>query len=112
MLLPVGNFVAFPAEILRTSKNLAKYAWKDISGTTAKELGITDPKIIKEIKNMGLKRLAGMSAVAVSGDALSDFSKMLFNISDDQEEVMNNSPAIANWERGMNKIFTGEIKRK
>jgi len=109
-VLPLGNFVAFPAEILRTSKNLAKYAWKDISGTTAKELGITDPKIIKEIKNMGLKRLAGMSAVAVGGDALSEFSKMLFNISDDQEEVMNNSPAIANWERGMNKVFTGEIK--
>jgi len=107
---PVGNFVAFPAEILRTSKNLAKYAWKDVSGRTAKELGITDPKIIKEIKNMGLKRLAGMSAVAVSGDALSNYSKMLFNISDDQEEVMNNSPAIATWERGMNKIFTGEIK--
>jgi len=108
---PVGNFVAFPAEILRTSKNLAKYAWKDISGTTAKELGITDPKIIKEIKNMGLKRLAGMSAVAVSGGALSDFSKMLFNISDDQEEVMNNSPAVPAWERGMDKIFTGEIKK-
>mgnify|MGYP003133769680 CR=1 FL=1 len=108
---PVGNFVAFPAEILRTSKNLAKYAWKDISGTTAKELGITDPKIIKEIKNMGLKRLAGMSAVAVSGGALSDFSKMLFNISDEQEEVMNNSPAVPAWERGMDKIFTGEIKK-
>ena len=108
---PVGNFVAFPAEILRTSKNLAKYAWKDISGTTAKELGITDPKIIKEIKNMGLKRLAGMSAVAVSGGALSNFSKMLFNVSDDQEEVMNNSPAVPAWERGMDKIFTGEIKK-
>ena len=31
--MPVGNFVAFPAEMVRNSYNLAKYAWKDISGS-------------------------------------------------------------------------------
>ncbi len=33
---PVGNFMAFPAEMVRNSKNILKYAWKDASGATAK----------------------------------------------------------------------------
>jgi hypothetical protein len=49
--LPLGNFVAFPAEILRTSSNILMIG--------AKELTSTNPFI----RQMGAKRLVGLSTV-------------------------------------------------
>ena len=106
---PVGNFVAFPAEMVRNSYNLAKYAWKDISGRTAKELGITDPEAIKQLRNIGYKRLAGMSLAAIAGDAAVDQSKEIFGISDEQEAMFQKT--LAPWEQGTNKIFLSPLQR-
>ena len=123
--MPIGNFLAFPAEIARNSINLAKYAWKDISGATARELRdqirklnetlprdqkIPMPTINENaLRVMGMKRLAGMTAAAVAGDAMVEQSKQMFGITDEQEEALNN--VIPEWEKGTNKIFTGPIKR-
>ena len=107
--MPVGNFVAFPAEMVRNSYNLAKYAWKDISGRTAKELGITDPEAIKQLRNIGYKRLAGMSVAAIAGDAAVDQSKEIFGISDEQEAMFQKT--LAPWEQGTNKIFLSPLQR-
>jgi hypothetical protein len=107
--MPVGNFVAFPAEMVRNSYNLAKYAWKDISGRTAKELGITDPEAIKQLRNIGYKRLAGMTTAAIAGDAAVDQSKEIFGISDEQEAMFQKT--LAPWEQGTNKIFLSPIQR-
>jgi hypothetical protein len=49
--LPLGNFIAFPAEILRTSSN--------IFGIGVKELTSTNPYI----RQMGARRLVGLSTV-------------------------------------------------
>jgi hypothetical protein len=49
--LPLGNFIAFPAEILRTSSN--------IFGIGVKELTSTNPFI----RQMGARRLVGLSTV-------------------------------------------------
>ena len=106
---PVGNFVAFPAEMVRNSYNLAKYAWKDISGRTAKELGITDPEAIKQLRNIGYKRLAGMTTAAIAGDAAVDQSKEIFGISDEQEAMFQKT--LAPWEQGTNKIFLSPLQR-
>ena len=109
--LPLGNFVAFPAEMIRNSMNLAKYAWKDISGATAKEMRAQGVTNINEgaIRAMGYKRLAGMTAAGVAGDAMVEQSKQMFGISDEEEEAFNN--VLPDWEKGTNKIFTGPIKR-
>ena len=123
--MPIGNFVAFPAEMVRNSINLAKNAWKDISGATARELRdqITqlnrtldiDKKIpmptINEgaLRTMGYKRLAGMMAAGVAGDAMVEQSKQMFGISDEEEQAFNN--VLPEWEQGTNKIFTSPIKR-
>ncbi len=109
--LPLGNFVAFPAEIIRNSMNLAKYAWKDISGTTAREMRAQGVTNINEgaIRAMGYKRLAGMTAAGVAGDAMVEQSKQIFGISDEEEEAFNN--VLPEWEKGTNKIFTGPLKR-
>jgi hypothetical protein len=106
---PVGNFVAFPAEMVRNSYNLAKYAWKDISGRTAKELGITDPEAIKQLRNIGYKRLAGMTTAAIAGDAAVNQSKEIFGISDEQEAMFQKT--LAPWEQGTNKIFLSPLQR-
>jgi len=105
---PVGNFMAFPAEMVRNSKNILKYAWKDATGATAREMGITDPKAIKELRNIGLKRAAGMTTAVVAGDAAVEQSKNLYDISDGQEDALNKT--LPDWEKGRNKIFLSPIK--
>jgi len=108
--LPLGNFVAFPAEMIRNSLNLAKYAWKDISGATAREMRAQGIKVNDNaIRAMGMKRLAGMTAAGVAGDAMVEQSKQMFGISDEEEQALNS--VVADWEKGTNKIFLGPIKR-
>ena len=106
---PIGNFMAFPLEMIRNSKNIAKYAWKDASGQTAKELGITDPDAIRTLRNLGLKRAAGMTTAVVAGDAAVEQSKQLFGISDEQERAFNKT--LPSWARNTNKIFLGPIEK-
>jgi len=106
---PIGNFLAFPAEMVRNSKNILKYAWKDASGATARELGITDPAMVRQLRNIGLKRAAGMTAAVTAGDAAVEQSKYIFGINDDQEAALNKT--LPEWERGHNKIFLGPIKK-
>ena len=107
--MPVGNFVAFPAEMIRNSYHLARNAWKDISGRTAKEMGITDEKSIKQLRTIGYKRLAGMTTAAIAGDAAVEQSKQIFGITDKQEDALNKT--VADWEKGTNKIFLSPLKR-
>jgi len=109
---PVGNFVAFPAEMVRNSYNLAKNSWKDISGKTAQELrdaGFKGEINEKAIRNIGYKRLAGMSVAALAGDAAVDQSKEIFGITDEQEAMLQKT--LAPWEQGTNKIFLSPIQR-
>jgi hypothetical protein len=53
---PVGNFVSFPAEILRTSTNIVDRALKEINKTV-----IVGGKEVKPLAAIGYQRLAGMA---------------------------------------------------
>ena len=114
---PIGNFLAFPAEMARNATNLAKYTWKDITGQTARELreqaarqGIKIGKINEgALKALGYKRLAGMTAAATAGDAMVEVSKQMMGIDDDQERALNE--VVADWEKGTNKIFLSPIEK-
>jgi len=114
---PVGNFLAFPAEMARNSWNLAKYTWKDISGQTARELRdqakkqkINIGKINEgALKALGYKRLAGMTAAATAGDAMVEVSKQMMGIEDEQEAALNE--IVPEWEKGTNKIFLSPIEK-
>ena len=109
---PIGNFVAFPAEMVRNSYNLAKNAWKDMSGKTAQELrdaGFKGEINEKAIRNIGYQRLAGMTVAALAGDAAVDLTKEIFGITDEQEAMLQKT--LAPWEQGTNKIFLSPIQR-
>jgi len=74
--LPIGNFIAFPAEILRTGFNTLE--------TAAKEL-TSDDKAIREI---GMRRLMGsLSTFYVAGPALRDMSMKLAGVSEEEMEA-------------------------
>jgi hypothetical protein len=93
----VGDFVSFPAEVLRVSKNLAKYTYKDlVSGDPA-------------LQAMAAKRLAGMTAVGIGGDMLSDFSRNMSGITDEQEAAINNR--VPSWEYNQDRIYLSGLKK-
>lgn len=53
--LPVGDFMAFPAEMIRISKNLARDTYDDITGNTAARLGIKNKEAQKQLKIWDIK---------------------------------------------------------
>ena len=110
--LPVGNFVAFPAEMVRNTRNLFKYSIRDIGEGTAKEvrdLGYTGRIEKGQLKGIGMTRAAGITAAAVAGDGIVETSKAMFGVTDEQEEALNK--IVAPWERGQNKVFTGPVTK-
>ena len=54
--LPVGNFVAFPAEIIRTSANIVETALKEINYST-----VINGKTVNPLRKRGIQRLTGMA---------------------------------------------------
>ena len=53
--LPLGNFVSFPAEIMRTGTNIARRGLKEINYTTVNNEG----KTVKPLARIGYQRLIG-----------------------------------------------------
>jgi hypothetical protein len=82
--LPVGNFVAFPAEILRTGTNIVDTALDEIF-FTAKING----KIVNPLRSRGLQRLGGMAftTTALPLSLVSGF-QALYDVSKDELDAM------------------------
>tara|TARA_R100000278_G_scaffold120889_1_gene103803 strand:+ start:8020 stop:11739 length:3720 start_codon:yes stop_codon:yes gene_type:complete len=90
-----GDFLSFPAEMARISKNLVKYTLDDLTSGDA------------VLARQAAKRAAGITAVGVAGDALSDFSRSLAGIDDEQEEAINN--VVPQWEFNQDRIYLSGI---
>ena len=91
----VGDFVSFPAELIRISKNLAKYTMDDLaSGDVV-------------LMESAAKRLGGMTAIGLGGDIAADYTKNLFGITEEQEKELDNinSP----WEARTDKLYLSPI---
>ena len=72
-----GVFFSFPTEMMRTTFNIFKQA--------TKELNSNNPVIV----NKGVRRMAGgASIIGGGGAALSEVSKMLYGITDEQEAAI------------------------
>ena len=90
--LPVGNFIAFPAEIIRTSGN--------VMGRAIKEVASESP----EIREIGMRRLAGMATVNyAAGRAISTIGHTLTGSTEDQTEAFKRSYA-ARWDKNSQLI--------
>jgi len=89
-----GTFVSFPAEIIRTTFNILKYAKEDMQHS----------------RTLGMRRLSG---IAISGGfayALQEFMKQAVGVDDDEEEAIRElSPK---WSKNSNILFMGREEGK
>ncbi len=108
--LPVGNFVSFPAEIMRTSTNIVRRALDEISFTAK----LADGSTIKPLQNIGYKRLAGMAATTLAVPyAAVEGAKALYNVTEDEMDAMRRY--VADWSKNSTLIplrdeETGKLK--
>ena len=93
--LPVGNFIAFPYEILRTSMTTVRRGLEELS----------DPN--EAIKAIGRRRLIGAAATAGAlGPALAFMGQQLSGVSSDEVDAYKRSMG-APWERNAVMIPIG-----
>ena len=108
--MPVGNFVSFPAEIMRTSTNIVKRALDEISFTAT----LADGSTIKPLQNIGYKRLTGMAATTLAVPyAAVEGAKALYNVTEDEMDAMRRY--VADWSKNSTLIpirdeETGQLK--
>ena len=76
---PMGNFVSFPAEIMRTSYNILERSFREIN---APAINVGGGKMVNPLKNIGYQRLMGFgaTAVAIPYGTVEAF-KMVYNVS-------------------------------
>ena len=96
---PVGNFVAFPAEIMRTGTNIVDTALKDLNFQIIGKQG----DVIKPFAARGYQRLAGM-AITTTAIPLGTVAAMqtLYDISNDEIDAMRRY--VADWSKNSTLI--------
>ncbi len=91
--LPVGNFVAFPAEIIRTSANIVETALKEINYST-----VINGKTVNPLRKRGIQRLTGMAATTAAlplGTVAA--AQAVYNIADEEIDAMRRY--VADWSK-------------
>jgi hypothetical protein len=90
---PFGNFIAFPAEIIRTSANTLSYAAKELASDNQK------------IREIGMRRLMGfMSTAAVTGPAVQGTAMLALGVGQEQMDALQRR--VADWSRASTLIPT------
>ena len=91
--LPLGNFISFPAEILRTGANIMSIGLKEAAHPTN-----------RAIQQMGIRRLTGafMTSYAI-GKGFTEISQFLTNSTDSQWNAYKRSSA-ASWDANKNLL--------
>ena len=91
--LPVGNFVAFPAEIIRTSANIVETALKEINYKT-----VINGRTVSPLRKRGIQRLTGMALTTAAlplGTVAA--AQAVYNIADDEIDAMRRY--VADWSK-------------
>ena len=86
-----GTFVSFPAEIVRTSVNMARYTAKDYATPGRRPLAI--------------RRALGLAMAGGFAHGIQSLTKAWFDIDDEDEEAVRELGAP--WNRNSNFLFTG-----
>lgn len=59
--MPIGNFVSFPAEIIRTGTNIVRRSLKEINYKTKNDNG----DIVSPLRRIGMQRLLGLAQLSL-----------------------------------------------
>jgi hypothetical protein len=108
--LPLGNFVSFPAEIMRTSANIVKRGLDEISFTAT----LADGTTVNPLANIGYKRLTGMAATTLAVPyAAVEGAKALYNVTEDEMQALRRY--VPGWSKNSTLIpirdkKTGQLK--
>ena len=94
---PIGDFLSFPAEMIRTTLNLGKYTINDIRSG--------NPVLMRQ----GFKRLGGMTIAAIGGDVAVNQSMNVFGITPEQDKAINEAGALYN--RNVPRLYLSPIDR-
>ena len=95
--MPVGNFIAFPAEILRTGFNTLDVAMKELASDSA------------AIREIGVRRLTNsLFAFGAMGEGLQRFGQMMTGTSDEEMDAINRRSAP--WQKNALLIPVGTDK--
>jgi hypothetical protein len=90
-----GNYTLFPVELVRTTKNVAKYGVRDL------QEGLRTGNMRQAAT--GLRRLAGLSAVAIGMDQLFTQSRNTYGITDEHRKVM--ATLRPDWSAGSEDVY-------
>ena len=107
---PVGNFVSFPAEIIRTSTNIVRRGLDEIFTTMKNDKGDT----VRPLYKIGMQRLLGMGVITAAVPyATVEIGKALYNVSEDELKAMRRY--VADWSKNSTLIplrdkETGKLK--
>ena len=91
--LPVGNFVAFPAEIIRTSSNIVETALKEINYST-----VINGETVNPLRGRGIQRLSGMALTTAAlplGTVAA--AQAIYNVADEEIDAMRRY--VADWSK-------------
>ncbi len=109
---PLGNFVSFPAEIMRTGTNIVNRAIKEIKDPVTGSMNYF--KSTNPLKNIGIQRLLGFSFVTSAVPfGLQQGAKVLQNVSDEDMEALRRY--VPDWSKNSTLIpildnETGKLK--
>ena len=96
---PVGNFVSFPAEIIRTSTNIVRRGLDEIFTTMKNDKGDT----VRPLYKIGMQRLLGMGVTTAAVPyATVEMAKALHNVTQDELNAMRRY--VADWSKNSTLI--------
>lgn len=108
--LPFGNFVSFPAEILRTSTNIIRRGLDEITMQVKNDKG----ELVKPLAGIGYQRLIGMATTSVAvPTAVAEAAKVLYDVTEDEIQALRRY--VPDWSKNSTLIpirdkKTGDLK--
>ena len=92
--LPIGNFVSFPAEIVRTGTNIVRRGLREINET----ITLADGTVVKPFETIGYTRLFGFGAtVAAVPYATQKAFQAIYDVTDEEREAIRRY--VADWSK-------------
>lgn len=99
----VGTFPSFAYEVWRTNINNIKFIGDDLKRANNKDL---DAKKRKAHAKFAAQRVSGMAIATSTAWALSELTKSMFGISDEEDETTRNMAA--EWQKDSKNIYVGK----